>query len=101
MNPVFKQLDPEAIRRVQQGIKPHSEAKPLKRKKPRRKAESYRSARRNEVLRGNVRSTWKGAKAIHLVPEWPAGKTYRPNGKRERARRARHAARHETQIAAE
>lgn len=87
MHPVFKQLDPEAIKRVQRGIKPHSEATPVKHQKPHRKSRSYRAARRNDVLRGEIRSTWRGVEAITPRGRWSRGKTYKPNGERECKRR--------------
>lgn len=79
------------------------EPKVTRRRGP-RKAATYRAARRNEVLRGDVHSTWKGAEAKYqpyanpsfraVVNSWgqrvyvPA-KTYKANGDREVARRKR------------
>lgn len=107
MNPVFKQLDPEAIRRVKLGIKPSSEVKPLKHQKPARKVTSYRAARRNEVLRGDPPTVWKGVAFTRggyqqrWYQKWVDGKLvtypkiYKPNGEQECDRRRRQRERRE------
>lgn len=75
---LIRKLDPDAVARVLSGIKP--EPTPAKRVKPPRAAKTYRAARRNAVLRGEVKGVWNGVK--------PTGRVYhaepRPNRSRHR-----------------
>jgi len=55
---LVRRLDPDAVARVLSGTKP--EPQPVKRVKPPRAGSTYRAARRNAVLRGEVKGVWKG-----------------------------------------
>jgi hypothetical protein len=58
-NRIFNQFDADVIRRMNLGLR-HKDI-PAKRMAAKRKVATYRAARRNEVLHGDVPSTWKGA----------------------------------------
>lgn len=66
---LVRKLDPDAVARVLAGNR--HEPTPIKKVKPPRAAETYRAARRNAVLRGDVKGIWKGIKPTDrlYVPE--------------------------------
>lgn len=77
-----RHLDADLVARIESGWKPKDRVEPLKRKKPPRRAETYRGARRTAVLRPKEgpKGVWHGAPATYIDP--PA---VRPN-KRQRVR---------------
>lgn len=90
MGKLERKLDLDLIARLEAGIK--FDPKEITRQKPPRRSDSYRSARRNDVLRGNVRGVWQGVCAVY-IPYRPKGQTvpkvYPYASKRQNTRFAR------------
>lgn len=63
-----RHLDTDLIDRMEAGWTPTQRTKPLKKQREPRAAETYRGARRNEVLRGEIKGTWRGVEAKYLPP---------------------------------
>lgn len=84
-----RHLDQDLIDRMASGWTPTSATKPAKKVRTPRAAATYRGARRNEALRADVKTTWRGAKAIGIPYYGRSSKTYPYSNTRQNTRAQR------------